>query len=180
MCFADFDCPAILLPSANDVKPLLRSHTLHSLTPPSRAESTAPPSVAAASPLIAGNASKEQLFAEVSSTCTGLITRIALSYEADPALRRELVQDILLAIWMALPSYRGEASLKSFAAAIAQKRCITHVTKRAREPRQVELPVDLASTTPAPDEIALRKDQRRQLVDSIQLLPSPQREAIVL
>lgn len=129
---------------------------------------------------MAVEATKEQLFAQVTSGCTGLITRIALSYEADPALRGELIQDILLAIWMALPNYRGDASLKTFAASIAQKRSITHVTRRAREPRQVELPVDLVSAAPPPDEVAVSNDQRKQLVDSIQLLPIPQREAIVL
>ena len=129
---------------------------------------------------MATNATKEQLFAEVTSGCTGLISRIALSYEADPALRRELIQDILLAIWIALANYRGDSSVKTFAASIAQKRCITHVTKRAREPRQVELPVDLVSASPPPDEIAMRNDQKKRLVDSIQLLPIPQREAIVL
>jgi len=129
---------------------------------------------------MAANGSKEQLFAEVTASCTGLISRIALSYEADPTLRRELIQDILLAIWVALANYRGDASLKTFTASIAQKRCISHVTKRAREPRQVELPEDLVSSGPPPDEIALRNDQRKSLVDLIQRLPIPQREAIVL
>jgi RNA polymerase sigma factor (sigma-70 family) len=126
------------------------------------------------------NGSKEQLFAEVTASCTGLINRIALSYEADPWLRRELVQDILLAIWIALSNFRGESSIKTFAASIAQKRCISHVAKRAREPRQVELPGDLASAVPPPDEVALHNDQKRLLVESIQQLPIPQREAIVL
>lgn len=129
---------------------------------------------------MAANGSKDQLFAQVSASCTGLITRIALSYEADPSLRHELIQDIMLAIWVALGNYRGEASLTTFAASIAQKRCISHVSKRAREPRQVELPADLPSTAPPPDEMALRNDQKRQLVESIQQLPIPQREAIVL
>jgi RNA polymerase sigma-70 factor (ECF subfamily) len=129
---------------------------------------------------MAANGSKEQLFEEVRATCTGLISRIALSYESDGAVRRELIQDILLAIWVALPSYRGESALKTFAASIAQKRCISHVTKRAREPRQVELPADLISAVPPPDEVALRNEQKKRLVESIQLLPIPQREAIVL
>ncbi|HEX9947848.1 MAG TPA: sigma-70 family RNA polymerase sigma factor [Allosphingosinicella sp.] len=129
---------------------------------------------------MAANGSKDELFGQVISSCTGLISRIALSYEADPALRHELIQDIMLAIWLALKNYRGEASLKTFAASIAQKRCISHVTKRAREPRQVELPVDLVSALPPPDEIVLRNDQKKRLVESIQLLPIPQREAIVL
>jgi RNA polymerase sigma-70 factor (ECF subfamily) len=124
--------------------------------------------------------SKEQLFAEVSSSCTGLISRIALSYEANPPLRHELVQDILLAIWVALANFRGEASVKTFAASIAQKRCISHVSKRAREPRQVELSTELPSAAELPDELAFRNDQKRHLVESIQQLPIPQREAIVL
>jgi RNA polymerase sigma-70 factor (ECF subfamily) len=110
----------------------------------------------------------------------GLISRIALSYEASPALRHELVQDILLAIWVALANFRGEASVKTFAASIAQKRCISHVSKRAREPRQVELSTEIASAAELPDELALRNDQKRHLVESIQQLPIPQREAIVL
>ena len=126
------------------------------------------------------NGREEQLFAEVSATCTGLISRIALSYEADPAIRRELVQDILLAIWMSLRNFRGEASLKTFAASIAQRRCISHVARRAREPRQVELPADLVSDAASPDEVALRNDQQKRLVHAIQALPIPQREAIVL
>lgn len=129
---------------------------------------------------MASNASKEQLFGEVRHSCTSLISRIALYYEFDPSLRRELVQDILLAVWAALPSYRGDSSLRTFVAAIAQKRAISHVNKRAREPRQVELPADLVSATLAPDEAALRNDLKKQLVESIQELPIPQREAIVL
>lgn len=120
------------------------------------------------------------MFREVSSGFTGLISRIALSYEADPALRRELIQDVLLAIWIALDNFRGDSSLKTFVASIAQKRSISHVTKRAREPRQVELPADLVSGSLRPDEIAVSNDLKKQLVDSIQLLPLPQREAIVL
>lgn len=123
---------------------------------------------------------KEKLFELVSRQHSGLIARIALSSENDPALRRELIQDIMLAIWVALDSYRSDASLKTFVAAIAQKRSITHLTRRAREPRQEELPPDLASAALTPDEVAMEKDLKKQLVEAIQLLPLPQREAIVL
>ena len=36
------------------------------------------------------------------------------------------------------------------------------------------------NSRPSPDEVALRNDQKRRLVECIQLLPIPQREAIVL
>ena len=126
------------------------------------------------------NVAKEQLFAQVSASSARVISRLAASYESDPVLRRELIQDIQLALWVALDGYRGAASLKTFAAAVAQKRCITHVARRAREPRRVDLPHDLACPSPPPDEVALRNDQRRRLDASIKLLPVPQREAIVL
>jgi RNA polymerase sigma-70 factor (ECF subfamily) len=128
----------------------------------------------------AGSRRKDVLFEEVTARHTGLITRIALSYEADPALRRDLVQDILLAIWLALESYRGDSSLRTFIAAIAQKRSISHVTRRAREPRQEALPEHLISAALAPDEAAVQNDLKEHLIRSIQKLPIPQREAIVL
>jgi RNA polymerase sigma-70 factor (ECF subfamily) len=122
----------------------------------------------------------EQLFAQVSEGCAPLIGRIAHSYEADPVLRAELIQEILAAVWAALPSWRGEAALSTFVAAIAQNRCITHAAKRAREPRQVELPGDLVCAAPDPHEVALREDQKKRLMGAIRHLAVPQREAIVL
>lgn len=127
-----------------------------------------------------GSRRKDALFAEVSSLHSGLITRIALSYEADQVLRRDLVQDILLAVWLALDSYRGDSSLKTFVAAIAQKRSISHVTRRAREPKQELLTDHFVSAALSPDEIAVQNDLKKHLIRSIQKLPIPQREAIVL
>jgi len=37
-----------------------------------------------------------------------LISRIASSYEADPSLREDLMQQIFLAVWQALPSWLAE------------------------------------------------------------------------
>lgn len=123
---------------------------------------------------------KDALFAQVTARHSGLIARIALSYEADPALRRDLVQDVLLAIWLALDAFRGDASLRTFVASIAQKRSISHVTRRAREPKSEALPEHLVSAAMLPDEIAVQNDLKKHLVGSIQMLPLPQREAIVL
>jgi RNA polymerase sigma-70 factor (ECF subfamily) len=130
--------------------------------------------------LISRAQGKDALFAQVSANYSGLIARIAISYEADPGLRRDLVQDILLAIWLALDSFRGDSSLKTFIASIAQKRSISHVTRRAREPRQEALPDHLVSAALAPDEEAVQNDLKKHLIRSIQKLPIPQREAIVL
>jgi RNA polymerase sigma factor (sigma-70 family) len=126
------------------------------------------------------NRSTEQLFAEVRGSCGKLIEHVALGCEADPSLRRELVQDILLAIWTALPGFRGESSVSTFALAIARKRCTSHASRLARAPRAVELTADLICPAVPPDEAALRNDRDRLLARSLGLLPICQREAILL
>src|SRR4051812_34840763 len=79
--------------------------------------------------------SAASLFDEVIERHTGLISRIALAHELDAALRRDLVQDIMLAIWGSLPSFRGDSSLKTFVAGIAYKRCFTHLARATRQRR---------------------------------------------
>ncbi|MGF1550605.1 MAG: RNA polymerase sigma factor [Sphingomonadaceae bacterium] len=108
-----------------------------------------------------------------------LVTRIASSYEADPALQQDLVQQILLAVWQALPRYRGDASLKTFIARIAQNRSISHVAKRAREPASAEIP-EIASSQPTPEHEVNQATERRLLMAAMRSLTPPQREVIVL
>ena len=109
-----------------------------------------------------------------------LISRIAMSYEADPNLREDLTQQILLAVWQALPSWRGDSSLKTFIARVAQNRSISFVTKQVRQPRLAELPERLEADAPNPEEEAIEINERETLLLATRRLPLPQREVIIL
>lgn len=109
-----------------------------------------------------------------------LISRIAMSYEADPALREDLVQQIFLAVWQALPSYRAESSLKTFIARIAQNRAISFVTKQVRQPPLAEMPELVESDEPDPEQSAIDASERRMLLEATRRLPLPQRDVIIL
>ena len=109
-----------------------------------------------------------------------LISRIAMSYEADPSLREDLVQQIFLAVWQALPSYRADASLKTFIARIAQNRAISFVTRQVRQPPVAEMPERIESDQPSPEEDAINASERRMLLEATRRLPMPQREVIIL
>lgn len=109
-----------------------------------------------------------------------MISRIALAHEADPAVRRELVQDIMVAIWGSLPRFRHEASLKTFVASIAYKKSISHVARAVRRPKTSELSEALPSELPLPDELADRNRRKQLMLDAIQTLPLAQRQAIIL
>ncbi|HEY9554954.1 MAG TPA: sigma-70 family RNA polymerase sigma factor [Allosphingosinicella sp.] len=119
-------------------------------------------------------------FEEIVSEYGALISRIAMSYESDITQREDLVQQIFLAIWQALPTFRGDSSVKTFVGKIAQNRSISHVAKRVREPRIAELPEELATETPSPEDSANDASERRLLLAKTRLLPLPQRQVIIL
>ncbi len=79
-----------------------------------------------------------------------LLQRIAARHTTTPADRDDLLQDIRLAIWNALPVYRGESSLRSYAVRIAHNRAATAL-RRATAP------------TCAPEIVASQPDLDQQL-----------------
>jgi RNA polymerase sigma factor (sigma-70 family) len=109
-----------------------------------------------------------------------MIRRIALSYEVDGTLAEELVQDIWLALWRALPSFRGESALRTFVARIATNRAISHVRRNARHPRTMEMPEDLPACEPSPEHQAICKDQQERLVSAVRSLSLPLRQVTLL
>jgi len=113
----------------------------------------------------------------------GLIARVARSYESDRGRAEELVQDIHVAIWQALPKFRGEANVRTFIARIAQNRAITHVTREARRPRSAPLDeiVDVVpSEAVTPEDAAAETQSRRRLQRAVGELPLALRLAVTL
>src|SRR5688500_2125272 len=119
-------------------------------------------------------------FERIVSEYGPLISRIAMSYEADPALREDLTQQILLAVWQALPSFRGDSALKTFIARIAQNRAISYVAREVRQPRLAEMPERVETSDPSPEDSAIDANERRSLVEATRQLPLPQRQVIIL
>lgn len=109
-----------------------------------------------------------------------LISRIAMTYEADITLREDLIQQILLAVWQALPSYRGESSLKTFIARIAQNRAISYVAREVRRPPTAEVSETIEDDDPNPEETAIHSNEREALIAATQRLPLPQKQVIFM
>lgn len=111
------------------------------------------------------------------------IARLAYSYEAVASIREELMQEIALAIWQALPHFRGECSERTFVFRIAHNRGLTHVWRR-RPPQQsldeLEEIDEPADPRPHPEEQAVRTSQRARLMLAIQSLPVTHKQMIVL
>src|SRR5688572_12921764 len=109
-----------------------------------------------------------------------MISRICASYEGNRELARDLVQDVLLAIWRALPTHRGESSLKTFVARIAQFRAISHASRHSKLPPLEEIAESIHDTRTLPETQAIAADERNRLLAAIQRLPLTYREPAVL
>ena len=109
------------------------------------------------------------------------LRRLAASYERDPARQEDLVQDIWLAVWRALPQFRDECSERTFVFRIAHNRAVSHVDHWQRRRTDV---LDDEAPIPAPEsdpEHALSQQQRHErLRIAVQALPLAMRQVVVL
>jgi RNA polymerase sigma factor (sigma-70 family) len=66
--------------------------------------------------------------------------RVIASYAPPGAERADLAQDVLVAVWQALPHFRGQGSARSFVLRIAHNRGLSAAWKRPKPtPSGVEL-----------------------------------------
>lgn len=111
---------------------------------------------------------------------SGMLMRIVASYEANPQLQQELMQEVALALWQALPRFRGEGSIKAFVARVAQNRCITHVGREAKRPRQTELYDALPADHESAEEALSQAQRREALMQAVRDLPLNLRQVTTL
>ena len=126
------------------------------------------------------SASHSSTFDRIAREFDAMIQRIALTYETNPDLAEELVQEIYVAIWRALPSFRGDASLRTFVARIATNRAVTHVARAMRVPRPVELDEGLPSPADNPEHRAIARDRTTALLLAVRQLPLTYRHTVTL
>jgi RNA polymerase sigma-70 factor (ECF subfamily) len=107
------------------------------------------------------------------------LTRLASSYELNAHAREDLLQEIRLAIWVALPRFRGESSLRTFLFRIAHNRALTHVWRRKRSISS-EDSAETVDKRLGPEAAAIRAVNCSHLTEAIRQLPLPFRQVITL
>ena len=123
---------------------------------------------------------RDQSFEALLDEHGGMLRRIASAYEAGRERRHELEQDILLAVWRALPRYRGEAPLRAFIARVAHNRAVTHVAREAAEPRRQPLDEETPSPAPTPHDALEALDLQDRLTVAVRALPLALRQPALL
>jgi RNA polymerase sigma factor (sigma-70 family) len=110
------------------------------------------------------------------------LARLAAAYAREPGDREDLLQDIALAFWRALPSFRGESSERTFLYRIAHNRAITHRARHLARTRPLErLEGDeLADPDRGPADRVLAAERQDDLMDAVRRLTPALRETVVL
>ena len=121
-----------------------------------------------------------ETFAQIVRDHDSMLRRIASSYEARPHLAQELVQDIYLAIWRALPAFRGDAALRTFVARIATNRAVTHDAHATRIPAFPEPDESLPATGTGPEGQAIALERGNKLLAAVRTLPLAYRQTALL
>jgi RNA polymerase sigma factor (sigma-70 family) len=121
-----------------------------------------------------------QDFEQIALEQDAMIKRIASSHEAEAHLVEELVQDIYFAIWRALPSFRGDSSLRTFVARIATNRAVTHVVRALRSAPSVELDEHIPTTGEGPESQAIALERSAALMSAVRSLPLAYRQTTML
>lgn len=121
--------------------------------------------------------------------------RIAASYEADRSLREDLFQEMLLAVYRALPSLQDPERIRAYVFRIAHNRGVSHVVKQARRRKRELAAVDfdvhshgsLNNQVEITDERCAGPEQRldatdrsRRLFSAIRQLKLPYRQIMTL
>ncbi len=124
----------------------------------------------------------EQYFERILAANGPALSRLAASYTNTLSDRDDLLQEIAVAIWQALPRFRGECSERTFAFRIAHNRGITHLTRaRTRTSGSIEdEEIEVRDPAPGPESDLAQRQRADRLKQAVHRLPVAYRQVIML
>ena len=82
------------------------------------------------------------VFERLTALYGGSLRRTCRGYERDPQRQDELLQEIWLALWTALPRFEGRSSLKTWVYRVTHNTAVKHIHRQVRTPPSAEIDVE--------------------------------------
>lgn len=123
---------------------------------------------------------REERFAAVLAEYDKPLQRLAFAYEKDSDLQKDLLQEIRLALWRALPSFRGESSERTFIYRIAHNRALTQMAKRQPVQLELDAALQVPDVSPSPEQTVASQLQELELRNRVASLPLILRQVVTL
>jgi RNA polymerase sigma-70 factor (ECF subfamily) len=122
----------------------------------------------------------EERFQALLNENAGALARMAASYTRTTGDRDDLLQDIAIALWQALPRFRGDCSERTFLFRIAQNRCLAHLARRRPVVTLDDGEMDVEDPGPTAEARLSVDQQRARLLAAVRRLPLGYRQVVTL
>jgi RNA polymerase sigma-70 factor (ECF subfamily) len=109
------------------------------------------------------------------------LERLARAAEADPAERRDLLQEIHFALWRSMSGFDGRCSMRTWIYRVAHNAAASHVIRGRRAPKGISIEeLALVDDGANPEEIASENQALERLMAMIRALAAPDAQVMLL
>jgi RNA polymerase sigma-70 factor (ECF subfamily) len=115
---------------------------------------------------------QDELYREAANTYTAALERVARAYEADAEIRRDLLQDIPIALWRSFAGFDGRCSLRTWVYRVAHNTAVSHVVQQRRRNSPTLVGLEELESLPDHRESELVADRRHALERLLELVQS--------
>jgi RNA polymerase sigma-70 factor (ECF subfamily) len=126
---------------------------------------------------------QDELYEEVAASYGAPLGRLARAYEADPDKRRDLLQEIDIALWRSLENFGERCSLRTWVYRVAHNVATSHIVRQRRDNLRTFLSLDVLDSMAAAEDAeraANRHMELERLWALIQQLKPLDRQIILL
>ena len=126
-------------------------------------------------------ASQEETYRAIAEQFGAPLQRLARGYEADSDKRRDLLQEIHVALWRSLDGYEAKCSLRTWVYRVAHNVASSHVLRQRRLARRFVSLEDLESASDggAAGEAMIRRDALQRILALIHRLEPLDRQVML-
>ena len=127
-------------------------------------------------------AKQDELYEQAATAFGPALERLARCYEVDSEKRRDLLQEIHIALWRSLGSFDGQCSLRTWVYRVAHNRSVSYVRwSRAKNPTNAALDeTDAVSESTDREGAVDRQRAQERLLNLVHRLPPLDRQIMLL
>lgn len=127
------------------------------------------------------SATQDTLYQQAAAEYAAALERLARSYEAEAEARRDLLQDIHVALWRSFASFNGLCSMRTWVYRVAHNTAVSHVLRERRRRGQVMVGLEEIEeiAAAASDGIPDRAQRLEQLLAMVRTLKPIDRQVIL-
>lgn len=114
---------------------------------------------------------RDELYQDAARTYGSPLERLARAYEADPEVRRDLLQDIHVALWRSFEGFDGRCSIRTWIYRVAHNVAASHVMRQRRTRSEALVGLEDEELENLPDSTAGQQAaDRNQALDRLLIL----------